>query len=48
MTRGGAIYSTVLASLGMELYGSTHYTNISLRSLSCFQSPFYNCATTFE
>lgn len=48
MTFGGAIYTTVLASLGMANISFSCYTTLYLTSYSCFQSSWYGCCNTFK
>lgn len=48
MTFGGAIYTTVLASLGMANLSTSYYTTLYLTSYSCIQSSWYGCYNTFK
>lgn len=48
MTFGGAIYTTVLASLGMGICLSSLHASLNLTSYSCFQSSSYGCHNTFK
>lgn len=48
MTFGGAIYTTVLASLGMGICLSSLHASLDLTSYSCFQSSFHGCHNTFK
>lgn len=48
MTFGGAIYTTVLASLGMGTCSSSHYTRFYLTSCSCFTSSWYGHYNTLK
>lgn len=48
MTFGGAIYTTVLASLGMGICLPSLHASLDLTSYSCFQSSSYGCLNTFK
>lgn len=48
MTFGGAIYTTVLASLGTGICLSSLYASLRLTSSSCSKSFHYGCYGTFK